>query len=83
MNPATRYENFPPSLVLLCNSLQIAIYAIGIFILSGLGAGAVALYIILCLALEVRAMRSGCVNCFYYGKWCGFGKGKLAALLFL
>jgi len=82
MNSTRRYENFPPGLVVLCSSVSIAIYAIGILILSGLGAGAVALYIIVCLGLEFHLLKESCANCFYYGKWCGFGKGKLSALLF-
>ncbi|MFC1787240.1 hypothetical protein ACFLY8_04345 [Halobacteriota archaeon] len=27
-------------------------------------------------------MRRSCVNCYYYGKYCAFGKGKLSYLLF-
>jgi hypothetical protein len=82
MNPAKRYENFPPGIVLLCNSVQIAIYGIGFLILTGFGIGVAALYLILCLGLEYRLLKTSCVNCHYYGKWCGFGKGKLCSLLF-
>ena len=32
--------------------------------------------------LEIRLLKDGCVNCYYYGKVCGFGKGKLSALFF-
>jgi hypothetical protein len=27
-------------------------------------------------------LKTSCVNCYYYGKSCGFGKGKLCSLLF-
>jgi hypothetical protein len=27
-------------------------------------------------------MKTSCVDCYYYGKWCALGKGKLASLLF-
>ncbi|MCX6740677.1 MAG: hypothetical protein NTZ49_05645 [Candidatus Parcubacteria bacterium] len=27
-------------------------------------------------------MKHHCVNCYYYGKYCAFGKGKLSSLLF-
>jgi hypothetical protein len=82
MNSTKRYENFPPGIVLLCSSVPITIYVIGILILAGFGVGVVALYLIICLGLEYRSLKVGCVNCFYYGKWCGFGKGKLCSLLF-
>jgi hypothetical protein len=27
-------------------------------------------------------MRKSCVNCYYYGKFCAFGKGKISSLFF-
>jgi hypothetical protein len=27
-------------------------------------------------------MTASCVYCYYYDKWCAFGKGKVAALIF-
>ncbi|HII72624.1 TPA: hypothetical protein HA265_07745 [Candidatus Woesearchaeota archaeon] len=41
-----------------------------------------ALYIIYILVLELRLMKSACVNCYYYGRYCAFGKGKISSLLF-
>jgi hypothetical protein len=32
--------------------------------------------------LEIRLLRKSCVNCYYYGKRCAFGKGKLCSLFF-
>ncbi|MCK9152565.1 hypothetical protein [Methanobacterium alcaliphilum] len=32
--------------------------------------------------MEIRVLKKSCVNCYYYGKVCGFGKGKLSALFF-
>lgn len=40
------------------------------------------LYLIYCLFLEIRLLKNGCVNCNYYRKVCGFGKGLLRALFF-
>jgi hypothetical protein len=34
------------------------------------------------LMVGVVLRRLVCTNCYYYGKWCGTGWGKLAALLF-
>jgi hypothetical protein len=77
-----RYENVPLSLVLVCNLVPISMYVIGALILSGFGIWMTVLYLVLCLGIEYRVMRASCTNCYYYGKWCGFGKGKLSALLF-
>ena len=32
--------------------------------------------------LEIRLLRRSCVNCYYYGKVCAFGKGKVSCLFF-
>lgn len=34
------------------------------------------------IMLYIVLRRLVCVNCYYYGKWCSIGWGKLAALLF-
>jgi hypothetical protein len=82
MDQTSRYENFPPAIVLICNLVPVTIYVIGILILAGFGIGVSALYLILCLGLEYRLLKVSCVSCYYYGKLCGFGKGKLCSLLF-
>jgi hypothetical protein len=41
-----------------------------------------AAYLLYCFWMEYRVMKLGCVNCTYYGKLCGTGKGKLCSLLF-
>jgi hypothetical protein len=35
-----------------------------------------------CLWIELRIFRGSCVNCYYYGKTCGLGRGKLCGLVF-
>ena len=79
---STTYESYPASTVLLSNALVVAIYAIGAVILPGVGAWAVVLYSAYCVWIEFRILTKSFVNCSYYGKWCGLGKGKLCALLF-
>jgi hypothetical protein len=34
------------------------------------------------LWIELRILQESCVNCYYYGKVCGLGRGKLCALFF-
>ena len=76
------YENFPVWIPLLSYILSLTIYALGAYIFRHLYFPLTAAYIIFCLWIEYRIMKVSCVNCYYYGKICGLGRGKLCALLF-
>ncbi|MHC4519268.1 MAG: hypothetical protein ACYTAS_11810 [Planctomycetota bacterium] len=82
MGESTCYERFPWSIVLLANFVALSIYAIGTFLLWGLGAWWGVLYLLYCVWMEWRLLSKSCVDCYYYGKVCGFGKGKLCAVFF-
>ena len=82
MKGAKSYKNFPIWIVLLSNILAISIYVIGAYILAGFGVLFSALYLLYCLLMEIMVLRRSCVDCYYYGKVCGLGKGKLCPLLF-
>ncbi len=82
MGEPTIYEKFPVKIVLLSNLLSVSIYAIGVYLMAGLGLWSLAAYIVYCVWMEIRLLRHSCVNCGYYGKTCAFGKGRLCALLF-
>jgi len=76
------YENFPVWIPLLSCALSLSIYTLGALIFSQLGMLFIVLYIMFCLWIELRIFQKSCVNCYYYGKTCGLGRGKLCALLF-
>ncbi|MDO9044489.1 MAG: hypothetical protein Q7U35_04200 [Methanobacteriaceae archaeon] len=76
------YENYPLKIVFLSNILILSIYIIDAAIIYNLGWFYSVLYLIYCLILEIKVLKTGCVNCYYYGKICGFGKGRLSALFF-
>lgn len=40
------------------------------------------LYLAYILILEYRLIRYHCVNCYYWGKTCGFGKGRISSMFF-
>ena len=82
MKETETYENFPIWIPLLSNIVGISIYAIGAYILAGFGILFSIMYLIYCLWIEITILAGSCVNCYYYGKICGLGKGKLCALLF-
>ncbi len=81
MQEIKSYENFPLWMT-LASSLLLSIYAIGAFILAGFGISIAILYLLYCLVIEIRILKHSCVNCYYYGKICGLGRGKLGPLLF-
>jgi hypothetical protein len=76
------YENYPVGFVAVANLLQMAIYVIGAVIIAKLGGVWLGFYILYILLLEIRLLRHSCVNCYYYGKYCAFGQGKLCSLFF-
>ncbi len=82
METIQTYENFPARLVAAAILVNAAIYALGAFILAGFGSMMTAFYLLYCLGNEVHVMKKSCTDCYYFGKWCAFGKGKAAALFF-
>ncbi|OHB73288.1 MAG: hypothetical protein A2Z25_09550 [Planctomycetes bacterium RBG_16_55_9] len=82
MSQITAYERFPSPIVFLSNLLSISLYAIGVYILGRCGIFWMVLYLLYCGWIEIRLLRHSCASCYYYGKVCAFGKGKLCALLF-
>lgn len=76
------YENFPLWVVALSNILALLIYIIGAYILYKTWVVFFALYIIYCFWVEEKVLKKSCINCYYYGKFCCFGKGKICSLLF-
>jgi hypothetical protein len=75
------YENFPIWIPFLAWVLSLSIYALGSYIFWFLYIPLTAGYITYCLWIEYRILRFSCVNCYYYGKTCGLGRGKLCAML--
>ena len=82
MESVKPYEHFPFSMILFAVLVNVSIYALGAAILSGFGNIMAALYLLYCLGVEIHVMKMSCVDCYYYGKWCAFGRGKVAPLLF-
>ena len=74
------YENYPMWIVILSNLVKVLGYAIGAIILAEFGIWVAVAYLIFCLLLMIILMKNGCNYCYYYGKWCGDGMGKIAPL---
>jgi hypothetical protein len=82
MKEAETYESFPLPIVLPAILVSISIYVIGAYILAGLTIWLSIVYALYCIWIEVRILRYSCVDCYYYGKLCGLGRGKLSPLFF-
>jgi uncharacterized protein (TIGR02246 family) len=82
METTERFENYPSRIVILSNLVSLFIYGLGYFIMFQLGLIFSVLFLIYILAFEYRLIRYHCINCYYWGKTCGFGKGRLSSLLF-
>jgi hypothetical protein len=79
----TGIEEYPKSTIILANlamALWLALGTIAIWFLSPVAA---IIYITFAVSMVFVILRKlVCTNCYYYGKWCGAGWGKLAALFF-
>ena len=81
MEATQPYENFPLTTVIQSNFVSLANDALGFLIILKLGLTFALLFLLYLLVLEYRLLR-GCTNCFYWGRICGFGKGRISALFF-
>lgn len=82
MGDVRTYENYPASMVAVSVLVTISTYSLGALILSGYGPVGTAFYLLYCVLFELRVMKHSCVNCSYYGKVCGMGRGRISACLF-
>ena len=76
------HENYPTMIVIGSNLVSLLIYVIGAIILYRFSLILVIVYVLFILLLEFRTVSRHCVDCYYYGKTCAFGKGRLSSLLF-
>jgi hypothetical protein len=76
------FEKYPFWIVACSNLVSVLIYLIGAFIIYKVGFIWLILYIVFILSLEFRLIKGHCVDCYYYGKMCAFGKGKISSIFF-
>ena len=76
------YDNFPYRFIFISNLFQYIIYLIGAYIIYLFGIIWLIPYFLYIIILEIRLIKKSCVNCYYYGKLCAFGKGKVSSLFF-
>lgn len=82
MQGAKCHENYTATTVIASNLVSVLIWGIGVFILYQLGLVWAIGYLLFIVFLEFRLLSTHCVDCYYYGKICAFGKGALSSLCF-
>ena len=87
MDSLNMYEQGPeeaPGLrVFFSNFLFALWFAVGTFLCAALHPYIGLAYLIVAMSMVTVVMRKlVCTNCWYYGKWCSTGWGKLASLMF-
>jgi len=82
MEKLKRYESYPLWIVLLSNFHSFLLYGFGFAIMLRVGPVFAFLYLAYILVLEIRLLKTHCVDCYYWGMDCGFGKGRISALFF-
>jgi hypothetical protein len=75
-------DEYPLPIVIGSNLVSLLIYVTGVILLSRFTLFWVLGYVIFILLLEFRLLSGHCVDCYYYGRTCAFGKGRLSSLLF-
>ncbi|MEA3458841.1 MAG: hypothetical protein U9R21_09215, partial [Candidatus Thermoplasmatota archaeon] len=78
MEKTKSYENFPLWVPIVAVLVSVISCSIGAVIISGFGIIFSILYIFYCFGAELFVIVRSCKNCWYYGKMCGLGKGKIA-----
>ncbi len=76
------YENYPSSIPIVSYAQTIAIYVIGALVIAGFGIWWALFYTGFCVFLEITVLLRSCVHCYYHGKVCAFGRGKICAIFF-
>jgi hypothetical protein len=82
MKEPKAYEKYPISTIIIYYIISLTNCAVGIYLLYLINPILAGLYVIYLIGLELSVYKEGCVSCYYYGKRCFSGRGKVVPLLF-
>jgi hypothetical protein len=74
-------ERYPLTTLIISNFVSLSVYGIGAYIMFWVGILSFTIYMVYIIALEIVLYVKSCKDCYYYGKSCAFGKGKLACII--
>jgi hypothetical protein len=76
-------DEYPKPGIIIANLLMALWVAVGAYLCDSFHPAAGWVYLASALLMIIVIMRKlVCANCWYYGKWCSNGWGKLSALMF-
>jgi hypothetical protein len=76
------FENYPAWAVLVFNLVSWSVQAAGLYLTYLIWPPFALLFLVYIIYMELSVYREGCVSCYYYGKVCVAGRGKIAKLFF-
>lgn len=85
MAPSTqteKLEEYPIKIVCISATLTVISYSLGTIVIYVLHPILGLIFLLLAATTIIVSMKLRCTHCFYLGKYCNFGLGKLAAILF-
>ncbi|MFW9906069.1 MAG: hypothetical protein ACFFFH_17230 [Candidatus Thorarchaeota archaeon] len=77
-----KLENYPIKIVCVSATLTIISYLLGTIVFYVFNPVLGLLFLLLAVFTLIISMKFRCTSCYYLGKYCNFGLGKLAAILF-
>lgn len=72
------FESYPVWMIFVYYLVSFSIYLSGLYLTYLILPLFALVFFIYILFLEIQVLREGCVRCYYYGKRCVCGKGKIA-----
>lgn len=82
MDTINKYEYYPVKSIIITSLFSLVTNALGFIILLNAGIVFALLFLSYILFLEFRLIKYRCTECYYWGKSCAFGKGRISALFF-
>lgn len=76
------YECYPASKVFIFNLVTLSVYGVGLYLMYLVWKWSAALFLIYILIIEYSLYKEGCRYCYYYGKRCVAGRGKIVPFFF-
>ncbi|MFX1516675.1 MAG: hypothetical protein ACFFC6_10220 [Promethearchaeota archaeon] len=77
-----KLEEYPIKIVCISATLTVISYLLGTIVIYVLHPILGLIFLLLAVTTIIVSMKLRCTHCFYIGKYCNFGLGKLTAILF-
>lgn len=74
------FEKYPAWIVFVTNLVNLSVYATALYLVYAVRPIFTLPFFIYIIYLEWSVYVKGCANCYYYGRLCAFGRGKIAGL---